>query len=51
MSLGVKRLKNSGIFWRKRGLISSAESVKSTTGPKRSDECELEELDTDAVRH
>jgi hypothetical protein len=44
-------LKNTGKFWCERGLISCAQSVKSVTGPKRSDECELEELDTDTVRH
>lgn len=44
-------LKDSGIFWRERGLIGVVQSVKSTTGPKRNDECELEKLDMDAVRH
>ena len=47
----MQTLKDTGIFWRERGLIGSAQSVTSTTGPKRSDECELEKLDTDAVRH
>lgn len=42
-------LKDTGIFCRERGFISSAQSVKSTTGSRKSDECELEELDTDAV--